>query len=138
MNAMRALRTVVHIGHADLRERVRRYSFLIVLASAVFAGYPFAPPVDADYRVLQVGTQRGIYDSAWVGLMFGLIAALHLPLIGFYLVKNAVGRDRQTGVGEIIATTPTSKGVYVLGKWLSNLAVLVLILTVMSAMAVVM
>jgi hypothetical protein len=34
---------------------------------------------------------------------------------------NLVERDRQTGMGEIIATTPTSKPVYVLGKWLSNL-----------------
>jgi hypothetical protein len=134
----RALRTVAQIGRADLRERIRRYSFLIVLASAVLAGYLFVPPADAGYRVLQVGTQRGIYDSAWIGLMFGLVAALHLPLVGFYLVKNAVERDRQTGVGQIIAATPTRKPTYVAGKWLSNLAILVFILTVMSAMAVVM
>jgi hypothetical protein len=135
---MRTLRTLVHLARADLRERIRRYSFLLILASAVFAGYLFVPPLDAGYRVLQVGTQRGVYDSAWIGLMFGLIAALHLPLVGFYLVKDAVERDRQTGVGQIIATTPTSKLVYVLGKWLSNLAVLALILSVMTAMAVVM
>jgi hypothetical protein len=135
---MRTLRTLVHLARADLLERTRRYSFLLILASAVFAGYLFVPPVDAGYRVLQVGTQRGVYDSAWIGLMFGLIAALHLPLVGFYLVKDAVERDRHTGVGQIIATTSTSKLVYVLGKWLSNLAVLALILSVMTAMAVVM
>ena len=138
MSAIHTQRTVLHITRADFLERIRRFSFLIVLASAVFAGYLFVPPVDAGYRVLQVGTQRGIYDSAWIGLMFGLIAALHLPLVGFYLVKNAVERDRQTGVGEIIATTPTSRLAYVAGKWLSNLAVLALILGVMTAMAVVM
>jgi hypothetical protein len=70
--------------------------------------------------------------------MFGFIAAMHLPLYGFYLVKNAVERDRQTGVGQIIATTPIGKPVYVVGKWLSNLAVLALILSVMTVMAVVM
>jgi hypothetical protein len=138
MNAIRSQRAVLHITRADFLERIRRYSFLIVLASAVFAGYLFVPPVEAGYRVLQVGTQRGIYDSAWIGLMFGLIAALHLPLVGFYLVKNAVERDRRTGVGQIIATTPTSKLAYVVGKWFSNLAVLALILSVMTAMAVVM
>jgi hypothetical protein len=138
MSALHTQRTVLHITRADFLERIRRYSFLIVLASAVFAGYLFVPPVDAGYRVLQVGTQRGIYDSAWIGLMFGLIAALHLPLVGFYLVKNAVERDRQTGVGQIIAATPTSKLAYVVGKWFSNLAVLALILGVMTAMAVVM
>jgi hypothetical protein len=138
MNAIRTQHALLHITRADLLERIRRYSFLIVLASAVLSGYLFVPPLDAGYRVLQVGTQRGVYDSAWIGLMFGLIAALHLPLVGFYLVKNAVERDRQTGVGEIIATTLINKPVYVLGKWLSNLAVLALILAVMTAMAVVM
>jgi hypothetical protein len=135
---MRTGRMLVHLVRADLLERIRRFSFLLVLASAVIAGYLFVPPVDAGYRVLQVGNQRGIYDSAWIGLMFGMIAALHLPLVGFYLVKNAVERDRRTGVGQIIASTPTSKLIYVTGKWLSNLALLALILFVMTAMAVVM
>ena len=45
------------------------------------------------------------------------------PLFGFYLVKNTIERDRRTGVGEIIATTPIGKPMYTLGKWLSNMAV---------------
>jgi hypothetical protein len=135
---MKILRKLYHLARADFLERIRRSSFLIVLGLAVWAGYLFVPPEGAGYRVLQVGVQRGIYNSAWVGLMFGLIAALYLPLFGFYLVKNAVKRDRRSGVGQIIATTPISKPVYVLGKWLSNLAVLALILSVITVMAVVM
>jgi hypothetical protein len=138
MRATSAARAIYHFARADLLERIRRYSFLVVLGSAVLAGILSVPKAGAGYRVLQVGIQRGIYNSAWIGLMFGLIAALHLPLVGFYLVKNAVERDRQTGVGEIIATTPTTKPIYVLGKWFSNLAVLALILVVISVMAVVM
>jgi ABC-type transport system involved in multi-copper enzyme maturation permease subunit len=132
---METLRMICHLTWADFLERVRRLSFLIVLAITVGAGYLFVPPEDAGYRVLQLGVYRGIYNSAWIGLMFGLIAALHLPLVGFFLVKNAVEHDRRTGVGEIIATSPISKLVYVAGKWLSNLAVLVLILSVMTVMA---
>jgi len=45
-------------------------------------------------------------------------------LAGFYLVKNTVERDLQTGVGQIIATTPLRKPLYTLGKALSNFAVL--------------
>jgi hypothetical protein len=135
---METLRLIYHLTWADFIERIRRFSFLIVLAITVGAGYLFVPPVDAGYRVLQLGVYRGIYNSAWIGLMFGLIAALHLPLVGFFLVKNAVEHDRRTGVGEIIATSPISKLVYVAGKWLSNLAVLVLILSVMTIMAGVM
>jgi hypothetical protein len=138
MNAIRTQHALFHFARADLLERARRSSFLVVLVSAVFVGFLAVPQVGAGYRVLQVGTRRGVYNSAWIGLMFGLIASLHLPLAGFYLVKNAVERDRRTGVGEIIATTPTSKPVYVLGKWLSNVAVLALILGVMTVMAVAM
>jgi hypothetical protein len=138
MNGLHAARAVLHLARADLLERIRRFSFLLVLVSAVFVGFLSMPQMGAGYRILQVGNQRGVYDSAWIGLMFGLIAALHLPLVGFYLVRNAVARDRQTGVGEIIATTPISKPAYVLGKWLSNLGVLVSILAVMTLMAGVM
>jgi ABC-type transport system involved in multi-copper enzyme maturation permease subunit len=127
-----------HLVRSDLLERTRRFSFLILLAATVGAGYLFVPPVDAGYRVLQVGVQRGIYNSPWVGLMFGLIAALLLPLLGFYLIKNTVERDRHTGVGEIIATTPMSKLNYVLGKWFSNIVFLSLILVVMTMMAMIM
>jgi hypothetical protein len=88
--------------------------------------------------VLYVGLKRGLYNSSLIGLMFGFIAASHLALLGFFLVKNAIGRDRRTGVGQIIATTPIRKPTYVVGKWLSNLAVLVSILGVMTAMAAVM
>lgn len=132
------LRKLYHLTRADFFERIRRNSFLIVLAITVFAGYLFVPPESAGYRVLQVGVQRGIYNSPWVGLMFGLIAAMHLSLVGFYLVKNVVGRDRHTGVGQVLATTPMSNLVYVVGKWLSNLVVLILILSVMTVMAVIM
>lgn len=135
---MRTLRTLYHLARADFLERIRRYSFLVVLAITVFAGYLFVPPQGAGYLVLHVGLRRGIYNSAWIGLMFGLVAAIYLPLLGFYLVKNTLERDRQTRVGQIIATTPIGKPVYVVGKWLSNLAVLCLILSVMTVMAVVM
>jgi hypothetical protein len=135
---VKTLRTLFHLVRADFLERIRRYSFLIVLALTIWAGYLFVPPVGANYLVLFVGLKRGIYNSNWIGLMFGFIAASHLALLGFYLVKNAVERDRQTGVGQIIATTPIGKLVYVMGKWLSNLAVLALILSVMTMIAVVM
>lgn len=135
---MRTLRMLYHLARADLLERVRRYSFLVVLALTVLAGYLFVPPAGAPYLVLHLGPKRGIYNSAWIGLMFGLVAAIYLPLLGFYLVKNTLERDRQTGVGQIIATTPIGKPVYVLGKYLSNLAVLVSILSILTVMAVVM
>jgi hypothetical protein len=61
-----------------------------------------------------------------------------LPLFAFYVIKNSINRDRETRVGQIIATTPVNRPLYLLGKWLSNLAVLTMLLVVLSLMALLM
>jgi hypothetical protein len=126
-------RPLYHLAKADFLERVRRYSFLVVLAGAVFLGYELA----VGNLVLCLGKYRGIYNSAWVGMLAASWAALFLPLVGFYIVKNTIERDRQTRVGEILAATPMSKMSYLLGKFLSNLAVLgaILVVLLLSALA---
>lgn len=135
---MTALRTLYHLARADFLERVRRYSFVILLGVTAYLSYLFVPPVDAAYQAVALGDARGIYTSAWVGAMFGLMISTLVTLIAFYPIKNTVARDRQTHVGQIIAATPARKAVYVLGKWLSNVALLALLLCVMTGMAVVM
>ncbi len=45
-------------------------------------------------------------------------------MIGFYIVKNSVERDRRTRVGQILATTPISRVQYTIGKTISNFSVL--------------
>lgn len=113
-----------HLMLADFLERVRRYSFLIALGITIFAGYFFVPPTTASYAVLNLQGYRGIYNSAWIGTMVAILTSVSLSLLGFYLVKDTIERDRQTGVGQIIATTPLSRLFYMLGKLLSNVAVL--------------
>jgi len=117
---MNQTRIIYHLARADFLERVRRYSFLIMLGLVVFLGYQAA--IGNVY--IQVGEYRGEFNSAWVGSMMSAIASAFLGWFGFYLVKGSVARDRETGVGQIMATTPLTRPLYVLGKWLSNFAVL--------------
>ncbi len=142
---MNALRALYHLVRADFLERVRRYSFLITLGSTILAGCLFVPSGDADYAagallydVEGAYCFRGVYNSAWVGGNVAVTSTLFLSLFGFYLVKNCVERDRRTGVGEIIATTPLDKSLYTLGKWLSNVAVLAVMLGLLAVAALVM
>jgi hypothetical protein len=86
---------------------------------------------------LWIGNARGVYDSAWVGALTAMVVNSFLSLAGFYVVKNAVERDRRTGVGQILASTPMSKLLYTLGKTASNLAVLGAMLGVLAVFAVV-
>jgi hypothetical protein len=57
--------------------------------------------------------------------------------VGFYIVKNSIQRDRQTRVGQILATTPISKSFYTLSKALSNCAVLASMVLVLALTALV-
>jgi hypothetical protein len=70
--------------------------------------------------------------------MVSLVTTTFVSLVGFYIVKNAVDRDRQTRVGEILAGTPLTKVPYLLGKFLSNFAVLVSMVVVLALGAVAM
>jgi len=132
---MSALCSIYSLMYADLLERVRRYSFMVVMIVSVFAGYLLVPPIEAPYTSFVIGSHRGFYNSPWVGTLFGIVACTLLALVGFYLVKNTIQRDEETRVGQIIAATPIRKPFYTLGKWLSNLAVLALILAVFTLMA---
>jgi ABC-2 family transporter protein len=126
------LRAISAIARADFLERVRRYSFLLTLLFAVFLGYAAATGRIA----VQLGEYRGIYTSAWIGALIAITTTCFISLIGFYIVKSAIDRDRQTGVGQILAATPLSKAAYTLGKFLSNFAVLVSMVVILAIAAI--
>ena len=130
---MRQARVLYHLMRADFLERVRRYSFLITLGLAVWLGWA----VSTGKLKLWISDTRGLYNSAWVGLLMAMVVNVFVSLAGFYVVKNALERDRRTGVGQILATTPMSKALYTLGKTLSNLAVLLAMVAVLAVMAIV-
>ena len=127
------LRTLGHLVCADFLERVRRYSFFVTMLAAVYLGYA----VNAGYIVLLLGKYRGAYNSAWVGTMVALSAAIFISMVGFYIVKNALSRDRQTRVGQILAATPVGKFSYLLAKTTSNFLVLSAIVAIQVLAAII-
>ena len=129
---MTTLRSLYHIARADFLERVRRYSFLVMLGAVVFLGYQAA----IGNVSVQLGDYRGEINSAWVGSMVAIIASFFLGWFGFYLVKGSVARDRETGVGQIMATTPLTRPLYTLGKWLSNFAVLLSMMIILAIVGI--
>lgn len=134
---MKTLRLILHMQRADFLERTRRSSFFVTLGLAVLIGYLFIPPADSTLLMFALGPWRGLYNAAWIGSVFGILTVIAMPLLGFFLTKNTIERDRRSRVGQILATTPMSRPVYILGKWLSNLAVLTAMLVVLNGMAIV-
>ncbi len=138
---MNILNILYHLALADFYERARRYRFLLTLAAVILMGvlvnngsffFCLAP---GDLSRLSF---RGEYNSAWVGTMIVLVTNTFLGLFGFYLVSDCIARDIRTGVGQIIATTPVRRATYLVGKWISNFAVLAVLELILAGAAAVM
>ncbi|MBN2007080.1 MAG: ABC-2 transporter permease [Anaerolineae bacterium] len=128
------MHALFHLALADFRERVRRFSFLAIVALAVFLSYQ----VITGFFQLRLGNYRGVLNAAWIGALMALTLSFFLSLIGFYITRGNVQQDRQTGVGQILAATPLSKLAYVLGKFASNVAVLLIVIGVLALAALAM
>ncbi len=131
---MKTARVVYHLMRADFLERVRSYGFLGMLLFTIFVTYLFIPaPESIQIAGLELGGYRSIYNSAWIGSMTTLLMGEFFLLFAFYFLKGSLERDRQTGVGQIIATTPITKSIYTFGKWLSNVAVITSMVAIIIA-----
>jgi hypothetical protein len=132
---MNALRVLYHMARADFLERVRRYSFLLTLAGALYLAYGVATE---KVKIIVGDGYRGVYNSAWIGMLMTVCCSTFLSLVGFYIVKNSVRRDADTRVGRILAATPMPKAFYTLAKALSNFAVLACMVLVLMLAALAM
>jgi len=131
---MNTLRVLYHMARADFLERVRSYRFLVMLLFTIFATYIFIPaPKSVQIAGLQLGGYRSIYNSAWIGSMTTLLMGEFFLLFAFYLLKGRIEQDRVSGVGQIIATTPITKNIYIMGKWASNMVVVTAMVVVIIA-----
>jgi len=66
---MSTLRTLYHLARADFLERVRRYSFLILVGVTVYLGYLCVPRADASYQSMLLGDAKRVECAPPVGQM---------------------------------------------------------------------
>ncbi|MEU3496687.1 hypothetical protein ABZ747_24760 [Kitasatospora cineracea] len=131
------VRALAGLAVGDFRERVRRPVYAVTLLAAVGLGRLAVPDAGSRWGVIDVGGNRGVYNSAWVGTATALAGALWLTVGGFYVVRGAIVRDDTTGVGQVLAATPLRSAGYLAAKFLSNLLVLALMLGVLAGTALV-
>ena len=129
---MTSLKSIIR---ADYLQRTRSYAFLVTLLASVCMAYTFVPAAGAKYSTLRIGNYVGENNAAWIGHSTAIMASTFLWLIGFYLVNDGIKKDKETGVGQIIATTSISNFKYLLAKALSNFAVLLTIVIIILLMA---
>lgn len=116
---------------ADFKQRTRQQRFIVTLLLMSVLTLLYFPPPDAQYQTLVISGYRGVYNSAWIGLCLAMLNVMFLPIICFYLVKNALELDRQSNTCELIAATPINTHAFVFAKWTVNLFILLIIVLVM-------
>jgi hypothetical protein len=127
---MSVLRAGAALLHADLRQRMRTPRFWLLVAGLAALMWWCFPPASADFLTVSVGdNMRGRYSSAWIGMVVALMYSASLSLAGFYLVRGTVTRDLDTKVWQLLVVTNMSRGAYLVSKWLSHLAVFVVLMS---------
>lgn len=121
---MNVLRPVFAMAVADFRERTRRPGFLAAVGLVGWLAYAVA----TERIALRLDAYEGVMNAAWLGSLLALVVSTVLGWLGFYLINNALDLDRRTGVGALLAASPISRLEYLLAKWLSNCAVLGLLI----------
>jgi hypothetical protein len=130
---MKHTNLLFHLVCASFLERVRRRNFQVVMLGITLMGLAIA----TGRLVLRLDIYLGEYNSAWVGALVAGSTTVLLCFANFFIVKNAIELDRDTGVAELVAATPMGKFTYLLGKVLSNFTVLVTIEGILFASTIV-
>ncbi|MET8627666.1 hypothetical protein ABZW30_28635 [Kitasatospora sp. NPDC004669] len=131
-------RVLAGLAVGDFRDRVRRPAYAVTLLAAIGLGYLAVPNVNSTWVIMDVGGNRGVYNSAYVGVVTALAGALWLTFGGFSVVRSGIARDETSRVGQILAATPLRTSGYLFAKFLSNLLVLASMTGVLAVTALVM
>jgi ABC-type transport system involved in multi-copper enzyme maturation permease subunit len=115
---------VLAVALADVRARLRRPAVAaLLLLAAVLAWLAIPDPVPGSGLMMLEGA-RVLYTSPALAFGTASFFAMLLSVFGFYLVSNALERDRRSGIAPVVAASPVGNAEYVLGKLLGNLALL--------------
>lgn len=134
------LNKINNIQLADFRERTRTYKFLTILAITMLCASFILPPTNKEgktIRLLLTQDYRAVYNSAFVGTAVAELLVIMLSLFGFYLVRGSIEHDENTGIGQIVAATPTSKIEYLLGKLFSNFLVITVVVMITALISLI-
>ena len=96
---------IAAIVRADFLIRFRRLSTLVVFLLLSALAYVWVPDPASGRTLMQIHTQRAIYNSAAIGVGTAGLATIFIGMVGFYVISNALKHDVRSRAGFIIAST---------------------------------
>ncbi|MBI3195892.1 MAG: hypothetical protein HYZ34_15695, partial [Ignavibacteriae bacterium] len=124
---MNTLPIIFQIVKANFFDEIRRDKFFLTSLAVLAIIVAAVPPPDASHTIVNLSNYRPLYNSAWIGTLVAVLTSIIIALTGFFLLRGRIEKDRYLGIDELFATTNVGRVAYLLGKFLSNIAVLLLI-----------
>jgi ABC-type transport system involved in multi-copper enzyme maturation permease subunit len=117
---------------AEVKMRTRSFATPLALLALCVGAYLWIPDPSGNVSSISWDLPGGrlqgpVYSASYVGFAASVLVSIFVPLVGFYLVAGSVRRDRERGVGRILAATPLTKGEYLAGKFAAHVAYLLVI-----------
>jgi hypothetical protein len=110
------------VARADFIERLRRFSFIAIMALSFFAAFWFVPRDDGSIQVMAIKPDRFVQagNPSWIPVASAWGLGFFLPLIGFFYLRNTLAFDEKSGVSQLILPSPIGNLRYMLGKLCSG------------------
>lgn len=126
------MRKLCDVAAADFKERVWRFSFLAMAALMLLAAFWLVPNPKLGYEVLCVERNTFVQGTnpTWLSMGAAITLAAFLPLFGFVFIKNAIETDRNTGVINLVRASGVKRIIYMFGKYISSLLLLLLLMVI--------
>jgi len=121
---MNSFQIVFQIVKANFFDEIRRDKFFLTSLAVLAILVAAVPPPDASHTIVNLGNYRPLYNSAWIGTLIAVLTSIIIALTGFFLLRGRIEKDRYLGMDELFATTKFGRAIYLTGKFLSNVAVL--------------
>lgn len=108
----------------EVRLRMRRTGTLVAVLVLIVLTWLMVGDQDQGQAMIVSDKARVAYTSSCLAIGSAALTGLFFGLAGFYLARGRMGEDVRSGIGAVLAATPLGSGVFLLGRWLGNVAYL--------------
>lgn len=111
---------------------LNRKGFLASVFLLVLLGLLLIPNKEAAYATFYIGNRIGYPNDFWVGSLGAVFSNIILTFIGFFFLEGIAQKERETGMGYLLRTSPAPNLQLLLHKWLAYTLLLLGFLLILS------
>jgi hypothetical protein len=106
----------------EVRVRLRRLSTLVAIFAVIVLSWMMVPAPDSGMALITLDDVRVLNTSTALAFGTASLAAIIFGLGSFYLTRGRVGEDMRSGVGNVIAASQISNGLFLISRWVGGVA----------------